>query len=327
MARLRQPRRAPRATSRPSPGRVVPTSRMRCPGTAIASDVKSARPSSGAKCRSSIRTTVVRSAARPRVAWTKQVWSESFVSGSTPRRRRLAAQERVERRRRGPASASGSRRRALGAELLPERRAERARRRRRAVRAGSCRRGSSASSPSRWSRPTSSSTRRDLPMPASPSMRTTWPSPAFAFSYEGAQPRELGLAAVDRRLARDADAPERPVRLGADRLRPRRPPRGPLALLEHARGASVASAKRAAGLLREEAVDDLLEERRELRVDVAEPPRLLVEHPPERSAATSSARYGFDAGRELVEDETRARAGRRARRRASRPRGTHSGAA
>ena len=47
-----------RATPRTARGALVPISRTRWPGSASASEANSARPSSGAKCRSSIRTIV-----------------------------------------------------------------------------------------------------------------------------------------------------------------------------------------------------------------------------------------------------------------------------
>ena len=119
-----------------TPGRAVPTSRIRCPGTASASAEKSARPSSGAKWRSSIRTTVGRSAASARVAWTNTVCSESLASGSRPAG---GGSPRSSAANAGTRSgvAGGSARgllETLLAELLAERRRERARRRRRPAR-------------------------------------------------------------------------------------------------------------------------------------------------------------------------------------------------
>jgi hypothetical protein len=63
---------------------MVPMSSTRCPGTDIARDENKARPSAGAKCRSSISTIVGRSAASACVACTNTVCSDSLVSGSAP---------------------------------------------------------------------------------------------------------------------------------------------------------------------------------------------------------------------------------------------------
>ena len=98
------------------------------------------------------------------------------------RRRRVAAQQRRERgdeqRRLRERRAD---RRLVVAEVLAVRRRERARRRRRA--AGRVAAEEEVHVLARCaSRPTNSSTSRDFPIPASPSTRTTRPSPAFAAS-------------------------------------------------------------------------------------------------------------------------------------------------
>ena len=143
-------------------------------------------------------------------------------------------------------------------------------------------------------------------MPASPSIRTTWPSPAFGLLVERAELRELVLPAVDRRLPRDADAPEGALRLGPERLGAR-----PSTTSTLSPSSSTSSELRGRGepllpVLREQRVDHLLEERRELRVQLAEPARLLVQHLPQdlrrrrprgRDAAPSTARRGAGRGR------------------------------
>ena len=178
--------------------------------------------------------------------WTKHVWSESFVSGSTPggvgsprssASNAGTSERRLRQRTRPPLSV---------AEVLAERRAERARRRRRAARrvapeeevqvlarrAGDGRR-----------------TRRRAAL-ADPRLaldQDDLPVARLRLLEERAQLRDLRLASVDRRLPRDPDAPQRALRdaRGSPSRAPSttptpRPPRG------RARSA-LASAKRSSG--------------------------------------------------------------------------------
>ena len=124
----REPRRVRRATVSSMPGRVVPTRRMRCPGTAIASDGKSARPSSGAKWRSSMSTTVGplggERARRVDEARLERVLRQRLGAAAASTRRagapRSAGHEEPRRAAGTPASVSSS---ASAAEVLAVRRA------------------------------------------------------------------------------------------------------------------------------------------------------------------------------------------------------------
>ena len=226
-------------------GRAVPTSRMRCPGTASASDANSARPSSGAKWRSSISTIVGRCAANDRVAWTKTVCSESFVSGSAPAG---ATSPRRSAANAGTSSGvCGSAARIDGlvvAEVLAVGGGERARRRRRA--AGRVAAEEEVHVLARLREPPDELVHE--PRLADPRLALDEDDLSVAGLRrveERAQPRELRVAPVERRLARDADAPQRTPRVGADRLRAVLPPRGAPRPARASSSSAAADAKRA----------------------------------------------------------------------------------
>src|SRR5262249_52462792 len=92
------------------------------------------------------------------------------------------------------------------------------------------------------------------------------------------QLRELRAAAVQRGLARHAHAPQRTPRLAPDRRRALLPPGGLLALLEDPRALGGARRPSLAVLL-EEPRHQLLEERRDLRVQLAAAARPLLDEP------------------------------------------------
>jgi hypothetical protein len=197
----------------------VPTSRIRCSATAAASAAKSARPSSGAKCRSSIRTIVGRSDARLR----------RYRPGRRRRAaRRIGAEEEVQVLARLPQPPH---------ELVHEPR---------------------------------------LPDPRLALDEQHVPVAGFRLLEERLELLEFGAAAVECCLARDADAPQRPLRLDAERLRALLPPLRGFARIEDV-GQFGGRLEARVALLLDQRVDDLFQERRELRVDLGDPAWLLVQ--------------------------------------------------
>ncbi len=175
--------RAGRSTSRPSPGRVVPTRRTRWPGTAAPGRrTAPAPPRARSGGRRSGRPSALGGEAVRRVDEAPS-GATSFVSGSRAVRRRPAPEQRRERRDEERRLGEVARERlleALHAELLRGTRARTRRTRSPRRPAGRTRRGSSGPPPraggGRRTRPRAAL----LPIPASPSTGRPARRPAFA---------------------------------------------------------------------------------------------------------------------------------------------------
>jgi len=126
-------------------------------------------------------------------------------------------------------------------------------------------------------------------------------TPGLRLVEQRAQPRQLLAAAVERRLARQADPPQRPSRRAADRRGAASPPGGALPLVEHG-GDLGGGSEPGVAVAREKHLQHLLEEGRELRVHAARRAGILVEVAVHRRCGIERAERVVP-GRELVEYE------------------------
>ena len=113
---------------------------------------------------------------------------------------------------------------------------------------------------------------------------------------------EIVVPAVEGRLTEDADPAQGALRLETERLLALRPPRASLAFLEDGgQGGCVGEAFLA--VLLQECVYDLLEERRELRIELTSRPRDVVQDVPKHLGGILVP-VRMLSSRKLVEDDT-----------------------